>query len=95
MPEQLCNRPQIYPGHNKSTGKRMAVAMPGILMNLRLFESSREPSARPLQGIAGADRGKAPARFRPAFPPCDSWSAGKAMALRGMVREPPFLVRIK
>ena len=58
MPEQLCNRPQIHSGHNKSTGKRRAVAMPGILMNLRLFESGREPSARPLQGIAGADRGK-------------------------------------
>jgi len=28
VPEQLCNRPQIDPGHNKSTGKRMAVAMP-------------------------------------------------------------------
>jgi hypothetical protein len=30
MPEQLCNRPQIHSGHNQSTGKRMAVAMPGI-----------------------------------------------------------------
>ena len=64
MPEQLCNRPQIHPGHNKSTGKRMAVAMSGILMNLRLFESSREPSARPLQGSAHRET-EHPARRMP------------------------------
>jgi hypothetical protein len=29
-PEQLCKPPQIHPGHNKSTGKRVAVAMPRI-----------------------------------------------------------------
>jgi hypothetical protein len=28
VPEQLFNRLQIDSGHNKSTGKRMAVAMP-------------------------------------------------------------------
>jgi hypothetical protein len=42
--------------------------MPGILMNLRLFEGSREPSARPLQGITGADRGKDRVYLWPAFP---------------------------
>ena len=71
MPEQFCNRPQIHPGHNKSTGKRMAVAMPGIFLNLGLFEHSREPSPRPLPSIS------------------------RANAFRGMVRETPFLVRIK
>jgi hypothetical protein len=39
MPEQLCNRAQIYSGHNKSTGKGMTVAIRGILVNLRFFES--------------------------------------------------------
>jgi hypothetical protein len=27
MPKQFCNRPQIHSGHNKSTGKGMAVAI--------------------------------------------------------------------
>jgi hypothetical protein len=30
MPKQLCNCSQIHSGHNKSTGKRMAVAMPRL-----------------------------------------------------------------
>lgn len=51
MPEQFCNRSQIHPGHIKSTGKGMAVAMPGIFLNLGLFEGDREPSARFLKGI--------------------------------------------
>jgi len=54
MPEQFCNRPQIHTGHNKSTGKGMAVAMPGMPLNLRLFERCREPPAGPLQGIASS-----------------------------------------
>jgi hypothetical protein len=32
MPEQYCNRPQIHSSHNKSTGKGMAVAMPGVFL---------------------------------------------------------------
>jgi hypothetical protein len=54
MPEQLYNCPQIYSGHNQSTGKCMAVAMPGILSNLGLFQGSREPSARSLESITCA-----------------------------------------
>ncbi len=54
MPEQLCNCAQIHSGHNKSTGKCMAVAMPGIFLNLDLFDRGREPSARPLKSIARA-----------------------------------------
>ena len=68
MPEQLCNRPQIHPGHNKSTGKRMAVAMPGILLNLGLFDSGRKPSARPLKSIARAHGREDGVRSRLAFP---------------------------
>jgi hypothetical protein len=30
MPKQFCYRPQIHSGHNKFTGKRMAIAMPGV-----------------------------------------------------------------
>jgi hypothetical protein len=30
VPEQLCHRAQINPGHNQSTGKGMPLAMPGI-----------------------------------------------------------------
>ena len=68
MSEQLCNRPQIHIGQNKSTGKGMAVAMPAIPMNLRLFESSREPSARPLQETARAHGRNDGVRSRPASP---------------------------
>ena len=67
MPEQFRNRPQIHPGHNESTGKGVAVAMPGIFLNLGLFEGGREPSARPLEGIACAhgreDGGQLPDGF--------------------------------
>src|ERR1700679_37185 len=43
VPEQLCNRAQIDSGHNKSTGKGMAVAMPRVIRHLRLIEGRREP----------------------------------------------------
>ena len=48
VPEQLCNRAQIHPGHNESTGKGMAVAMPRITLDLRFFECGGEPAARSL-----------------------------------------------
>jgi hypothetical protein len=38
VPGQLCNGAQIYHGQNKFTGKGMAVAMPAIGIDLRLFE---------------------------------------------------------
>jgi hypothetical protein len=37
MPEHFCNRPQICFYMNKSTGKSMPVAMPGMLLNFALF----------------------------------------------------------
>ena len=58
VPEQLCNRAQIDPGHNKSTGKRMAVAMPRKIKHLRVIECCRKPPARALQGIPRARRRK-------------------------------------
>ena len=67
MPEQLCNRAQIDPGHNKSTGKRMAVAMPRIIRHLCLFEDRRKPSPRALQGISCAQGREDRVRFRPLF----------------------------
>jgi hypothetical protein len=37
VPEQFCNRPQIYSSHYESTCKGMAVAMPGVPLDLRFF----------------------------------------------------------
>ena len=68
MPEQLCNRSQNHSGHNQSTGKCMAVAMPGIFPNRGLFECGREPSARSLEGIARALGRKDWAGFRSGLP---------------------------
>jgi len=64
MPEQFCNRSQIRSGHNKSTGKGMAVAMPGIFLNLRLFERCREPSPRVLLRVTTTSRGEIRLRTR-------------------------------
>jgi hypothetical protein len=61
VPEQLCNHPQIDSGHNKSTGKRVAVAMPRITRHLRLIEGCREPSARSLlRGVRKGRLGRSP-----------------------------------
>jgi hypothetical protein len=49
VPEQFCNNTQIHPGHHQSTSKSMPVAMPGILLNLCIFQRGREPSARTRQ----------------------------------------------
>ena len=38
VPEQFRNRSQIDSGHNKSTGKRMAVAMPRVIKHLGVIE---------------------------------------------------------
>ena len=82
VPKQLGNRAQIHTRHNKSTGKRMAVAMPGILLNLGLFERGREPSARPCKESpvrAEGKTGSAPGRF---FSPRIRWSAARATEFR-------------
>ena len=50
------------PGHDKSTGKRVEVAMPGIFLNLGLFEGSREPG----RSSAGA---RSLRESRPLHPP--------------------------
>jgi hypothetical protein len=55
VPEQLCDGAQIHPGHHESTGKSMAVAMPGIPLDPGRFEYRREPAPRPLQSVPAAD----------------------------------------
>jgi hypothetical protein len=45
VPEQFCNRPQIYSSHYQSTCKGMAVAMPSVPFDLRLFERAGKPAA--------------------------------------------------
>lgn len=60
MPEQLCNRPQIHTSYNKSTSKCMAVAMPGILMNLRLFETGAHRAPRDEKTKDGQEHNKQP-----------------------------------
>jgi hypothetical protein len=42
VPEQLRHHAQIHLGHNKSTGKGMAVAMPVAAGDAGLFESDRK-----------------------------------------------------
>jgi hypothetical protein len=56
VPEQFCHRPQIYPRHYESTCKGVAVAMPGVPLDLRLFERAGKPAARSLERLAGSDR---------------------------------------
>ncbi len=68
VPEQFCNTMQLNPRHNKSTGKRRAVAMPRIIRHLRVIERGRKPPARALHGVPGARRER-PARS-PAERPC-------------------------
>jgi hypothetical protein len=53
MPGQFCHSAQIDPGHNKSTGKGMAVAMLCVVSDRRLFESDHKPPSRVLQGVSG------------------------------------------
>lgn len=68
VPEQLCDGAQIHFGHNKSPGKCMAVAMPAMGIDLRLFERGGKPSARPLEEIPGADEREDGVDSRPSFP---------------------------
>jgi hypothetical protein len=54
MPEQLSYGAQVDSGHNKSTGKSMAVAMPRVSVDLGFGECSREPATRSLKRIVAA-----------------------------------------
>jgi hypothetical protein len=92
LPQQLCYGAQIHPGHNKSTGKGMAVAMPAISIDLRLFERCRKPAPRALQGLASADREKTGAV--PGFldSPRNCPGASCATQFKGILRGSPFLV---
>jgi len=57
VPQQLCDGTQINPGHNQSTCKSMAVAMPRISLDLRFFERAGKPAARTLKRL-GASMGR-------------------------------------
>jgi len=101
VPEQLCNGMQIDPGHNKSTGKGMAVAMPGVAIDLRLIERCRKPAARPLKCIAASGRWKnriGRLRFARAAKPVEGGQSDRVqsnsarisvLGLRKMNRMPP------
>ena len=95
VPEQLCDGAQIHSGHNKSPGKCMAVAMPAMGIDLRLFERGGKPSARPLEGITRAHEREDGVDSGRLFPPCNSRSAAKAIEFGGMLDESPFLVQIR
>ncbi len=86
VPEQLCHGAQVYSRHYESTGKSMAVAMPGIPLDLRLFERRRKPAARALQCFP------APGVSRGAPSPRIFSKAARATVFKGMVRGCPFLV---
>jgi hypothetical protein len=43
-PEQLCDGAQNHSSHYESTGKRVAVAMPGISLDFILFQHRRKPA---------------------------------------------------
>ena len=58
VPERLYDSTQIHSGHNKSTGKGMAVAMPAIGFDLGVFERGWKPAAPTLAGFATAERRK-------------------------------------
>ena len=47
VPEQLRYRTQIHTGHNQSTGKGTAVAMPDVPFGLRTFKCCRIAAADP------------------------------------------------
>jgi hypothetical protein len=53
VPEQFCNRPQIYSSHYESTCKGVAVAMPGVPLDLRLFERAGKPPLTALYAQQG------------------------------------------
>ena len=51
VPKQLCHRAQIHTGHHKSTGKRMAVAMPGSVVSKYYRKAPCRISATLWKGI--------------------------------------------
>jgi len=55
MPEQYYHFVQIHLGHNQSTGRGMAVAIPDGPGTFRLFECYRKLVTRPLQCLTPAE----------------------------------------
>src|SRR5215470_10642914 len=56
--EQLGDGAQVDPGHNQSTGKSMAAAMPRVAVNLCFVNCCRKPATRSLKSITAAGEGK-------------------------------------
>jgi hypothetical protein len=52
VPEQLCDSAQIHAGHHESTGKSMAVAMPGVPLDPGRFQCRREPAKHTPEQVA-------------------------------------------
>ncbi len=91
--EQLCDGSQIHSRHHQSTGKRMAVAMPAVAFNLRLFERAGKPARDPCRDAPLRGEGRR-ALISFSYPPraAPGRAAARATAFRGMVRGSPFLV---
>ena len=83
MPEQLCDGAQIHSGHNKSPGKCMAVAMPAMGIDLRLFERGGKPSARRWREAPVRTKGKTGVDSRPAFPALQLLERGQGDGIPG------------
>jgi hypothetical protein len=81
VPGQLCHRPQIYPGHFESTCKGMAVAMPGVALDFRLFESAANQPRDPWSDSAVRTEGKTGIAFPLLTRPCSSLRAATAIEL--------------
>jgi hypothetical protein len=92
VPEQLCDGAQIHPGHHESTGKSMAVAMPGYTPRSRPLRvpsgtSPATPAKCPRCGRTGR-----PDRFPAALRvPRSCFRAPRATVFSGMVRGSPVL----
>lgn len=67
VPEQLCDGAQIYPGHNKSTGKGRAVATPAVPFDPCIFNGDGKPDAWVAYRLTSAESRKDGAVPRPVF----------------------------
>jgi hypothetical protein len=56
--EQLCDGAQIHSGHHESTGKSVAVAMPGVALNPGFFSAVGHQPPIPVTGPRCGSTGK-------------------------------------
>jgi hypothetical protein len=86
VPGQFCSRPQIYSNHYESTCKGMAVAMPGVPVDLRLFERAGEPARDPWSDSPVRTEGKTGIAFILLPGPCSSFKGATAIELKGKIQ---------